>query len=78
VVNIKHRHWGKGYYKVDVYYKFHNGQDSIMTHSTSEGMFRVYSSKYFIGDSLKIGYNPNDYDDTFITEKYYTHPDRKI
>jgi hypothetical protein len=78
VVDIIHRHWGKGYYKVDVYYRYFNGQDSVISHATSEGMFRAYTSNYFIGDSLKIGYNPKDNDDTFISEKYYVHPERKI
>jgi hypothetical protein len=77
VIDTKHRHWGKGYYELEVYYQYFNGSDTVTGHSTAEGKERSYTAKYIPGDSLKIGFNPNDSTDTFISEKIYAKPRQK-
>jgi hypothetical protein len=74
VTNTQHRHWGYGYYKLEVYYKFFNGTDSITGHWTASGKERIHTAKYIKGDSLIIGFNPNDSTDTYISEKIYAKP----
>lgn len=77
VTETKHRYWGKGYYKLDVYYKFYNGKDSIIGQTTASGLENSYTSKYIPGDSLLISYNQDDTSDTYIIKKIYTKPRAK-
>jgi hypothetical protein len=74
VTNTQHRHWGYGYYKLEVYYMFFNGTDSITGHWTASGKEEINTAKYIKGDSLIIGYNPNDITDTYISKKIYAKP----
>ena len=74
VIDTQHRHMGKGYYKLEVYYEYFNGTDTVTGHSTAEGTERSHTARYIPGDSLKIGFNPNDSTDTFISEKIYAKP----
>lgn len=77
VINTKQHHWGYGYFKLEVFYKYFNGIDTVMGHSTAEGKERRYTTKYITGDSLQIGFNPSDSTDTFIIEKTYAQPRMK-
>lgn len=74
VVDTKHRHWAKGYYELEVYYQYFNGERKVISHSTAEGMERISTARYHPGDSLDIYFNPMDSTDTFIRAKIYTKP----
>jgi len=74
VVDTKHNIYVNGLCKVEVYYKYLNGKDSITAHSTADGLQQAYTSDYYIGDSLKIGYNSIDSSDTFIVKKTFNKP----
>jgi hypothetical protein len=77
VTETKHRHWGYGYYKLDVYYKYYNGTDSIIGQTTASRLEHSYTSKYIPGDSLLISYNLDDMTDTYIIKKIYAKPRNK-
>lgn len=70
VVETKPRHWGKGYYKVEVYYKYFNGQDSLIGHSSAKGLEHSYTETFRLGDSLLIGFDPQDTSNTTILEHH--------
>lgn len=74
VVDTKHRHWAKGFYELDVYYLYFNGERMVIAHSTAEGKERKSTARYHPGDSLDIYFNPMDSADTFIRAKIYTKP----
>lgn len=71
VIKTEHRHWGKGNFKLEVYYKYFNGTDTVINQVTAKGMERSYTAKYIIGDSLLIGFNPSDSSDSYISKKIY-------
>lgn len=74
VTEIDYRHWGKGYFKLDVYYKYFNGIDSVIGQTIEDGLERSYTSKYIPGDSILIGYNQVDKKDSYIVRIIYAKP----
>ena len=74
VVETKHIHWGKGYYNLDVYYRYYNGTDTTIGNSISKGKEEVHTARFIKGDSVRIGFNPNDRLDSYIIRKIYSMP----
>ena len=77
VVDTKARHLGRGYYKHEIFYRYFNGTDTVIGHSTADGTVRGMTARYIKGDSLLIGYNTKDGADTFISEMIYAKPRMK-
>lgn len=77
VTGTKHKHWGAGYYNLEVYYKYFNGKDSVNGHLTARGKEHSYTARYVKGDSLRIGFDTSESADTFIVEKTYVKPRMK-
>lgn len=74
VVETKHIHWGKGYYNLDVYYRYYNGNDTVVGNSVPKGKEEIHTARYIVGDSVRVGFNPNDVSDTYIIRKIYSMP----
>lgn len=74
VIKTQHRHIGHGLYKLEVFYQFKVGTDTVITQATSKGFENVTSSKYIEGDSILVGYNPKNHTESFISKKIYGKP----
>ena len=66
VIKTQHRHWGRGFFKVEVYYRYFDGRDTIINHATADGLVNSYSSAYKTGDSIKVEINSVDSSDSHI------------
>src|SRR6056297_4085137 len=74
VVDTKHNSWGRGYYELEVYYKYFDGQDYVIGHSTADDLEKIYTRQFIPGDSVLIGFDPTDSSETYIVKKTYAVP----
>lgn len=75
VDSTQHIHWGKGYYKLKVYYTFQRG-DTVLNGIYVHKMEKAYTAKYEQGDSVLVRYNSVDYKESEIIK--ITDKKRKI
>jgi hypothetical protein len=66
VYRTQHRHWGRGFFKVEVFYRYAEGQDTLAGHSTADGLVSSYASQFNAGDSIRIAVSPLDTSDRKI------------
>lgn len=65
VDSTKHIHWGKGFYKLRVYYSF-SADGSVISDMYEHKLERSYTSKYKAGDSVLVKYDKEDVENSRI------------
>lgn len=65
VDSTRHIHWGKGFYKLQVYYRF-SADGSVISDIYEHKLERSYTSKYKTGDSVLVQYDKEDVENSKI------------
>ncbi|KAB1064896.1 hypothetical protein [Salibacter halophilus] len=74
VIDIKKEHWGRGFYKPHVFYKFEVNGIYYEGDFESDQMERSYTSKYSVGDSLLIKFNKKKPMENLFIKRTYAKP----
>ena len=74
VIEVKKKHWGKGFYELTVLYKYQIGNKNYEGEFEPEGKVRNYSSKWIAGDSIMIKYNMDKLNKSKFVKRTYSKP----
>lgn len=74
VIEVKKKHWGKGFYKLTVLYEYQIGNENYEGEFVPEGKVRNYSLIWIAGDSILIKYNIDKLNESKFVKRTYSKP----
>ncbi len=74
VYEVQKKHWGKGFYNLTIQYEYQIENKKFKGEFKPEGKVRNYSSKWLIGDSVLIKYNPDSIEESKFIERIFSKP----
>jgi hypothetical protein len=60
VIDSNHKHWGNGFYRNVIYYRYYNGRDTVIGRTMASKKVRISSVRYSVGDSILIAFDNED------------------